>query len=72
MSREEVEALQCNTDGYMQPELRPDLPEPVWGTENTVKPAYPKFKREPGEAYDFPPAPGGFVSVFEALRELNQ
>ena len=72
MSREEFEALECNTDGYMQPELRPDLPAPVWGTDNTIKPAYPKFKREPGEAYDFPPAPGGFLSVFDALRELNQ
>lgn len=66
------DALECNTDGYMQPELRPDLPAPVWGTEHTIKPAYTKFKREPGVSYDFPPAPGGFLSAFEALMELNQ
>ena len=48
MSVEEFEALGCNNDGFVQPEGRPDLPTPIWGTENVIKPAYQKSQHEPG------------------------
>jgi hypothetical protein len=41
MSRAEFEAMGCNPEGFAQPAGRPDLPAPVWGTEQTIKPAYP-------------------------------
>jgi hypothetical protein len=41
MSRAEFETIDCNQQGYAQPAGRPDLPAPVWGTQQTIKPSYP-------------------------------
>lgn len=63
MSVAEFEALGCNKEGFEQPEGRPDLPAPVWGTEQTIKPAYPRAQLPPGA-----PVP---AKVFEVLKLLG-
>jgi hypothetical protein len=64
MSKAEFEAMGCQTDGFVQPAGRPDLPAPVWGTEQTIKPVYPEVRCEP-DTY-FPP------NVFGVLQVLSQ
>lgn len=71
MSKAEFEALGCNPEGFHQPEARPDLPAPIWGTENTVKPAYQKLQLEPGTVVDVPPGPQGIFSVLQLLGQLS-
>lgn len=63
MSLEEFEALGCDSNGYLQ--SRPDLPAPVWGTEQAIKPAYKAVKEPEGEV------PTKFFEVLKLLKSLS-
>ncbi len=65
MSRAEFEAQGCHSDGYIQPAGRPDLPAPVWGTENTVKPGYPALQLPPGTE-----VPNNVFGILQLLGKL--
>ena len=67
MSRAEFEALGCDQQGYAQPAGRPDLPAPVWGTQQTIKPAYPVIQLP--ENVELPKSVFGMLKL---LRELSQ
>ena len=70
MSRAEFEALGCDPDGFEQPEGRPDLPAPIWGTETTVKPAIVRSKHEPGTPVPQDPAASPVQNFFILLQYM--
>lgn len=66
MSRAEFEALGCDNDGYVQPAGRPDLPAPVWGTEQTIKPAFPVIQLPPDTV-----VPKTFSGILQLLQQIS-
>jgi len=66
MSRAEFEAQGCHDDGYIQPDGRPDLPAPIWGTENTIKPGYPALQ-VPADAV----VPDSVFGILQFLGKLR-
>lgn len=66
MSRARFEAMGCNPEGYEQPAGRPDLPAPVWGTEQTIKPSYPVI-----QLADDVEVPGNVFGILKLLKQLS-
>ncbi len=67
MSVAEFEAMGCNNDGFVQAEGRPDLPAPVWGTEQMIKPAYPELKLPKNM-----PMPKDAMGILNLLKKVSQ
>ena len=65
MSVAEFEAMGCDNNDFAQPAGRPDLPAPVWGTEQTIKPVYQRSQLEPGSE-----VPAKFFGILKLLGSL--
>ncbi|MEH6578966.1 MAG: hypothetical protein V7731_18035 [Amphritea sp.] len=65
MSVAEFETLGCDNNGFAQPAGRPDLPAPIWGTEQTIKPVYQRSQLEPGSE-----VPTKFFGILKLLGSL--
>ena len=70
MSVTDFEALGCSNDGYEQ--SRPDMPAPIWGTENTIKPAVPRSKHEPGTPVPQTEGASPVQNFFQLLQYMGQ
>ncbi|MDI3324864.1 hypothetical protein QKW35_10790 [Pontibacterium granulatum] len=63
----EFAVMGCDKDGFEQAADRPDLPAPAWGTEQTIKPAYPRFQLRPGTE-----VPSKLFGILKPLSSLQK